>query len=554
MGDEKKINNVVSQVDVSDLESSSYNKEEAVTQTVRGLKPRHIQLIALGGAIGTGLFVGSGAALSTCGPAPLFMSYIFMSFMVWTVMNQLGEMATFLPLPGEATLYAMARRYAGDSFAFTSGWNIYYAQAIIVPAEITAVAFVIEYWTDANSAIFISIFIVCSVALNVLPVKYYGESEFWVSTIKLLCLTGLIIVGIVIFFGGGPAQTGVLGFHYWKTPGAFTEHLVSGNTGRFLALWTAIIKSGFSFILMPEVITATAAEAVYPRRNLPKACDRFIYRLAFFYICGTLVIGVIIGYNDPRLMDAVAAGASGAAGSPFVIGIQNAGISVLPHIINACILTSAYSCGTSLLYGSSRGLYSMALQGDAPKIFAKVNRYGVPIYAVGLTSCFTLLAYLNCSNSAATVFTWLSNIATVSGFISWILVSLTYIQYRKVIKFHGLDSRVPYRPKIQMIGAYSSVFLFTLISLTNGYAVFFPDNWNVSDFFAAYCTILILFVLFIGSIIFYKDFKIFKHPKDVDVFALLDRAEQEEADDKIVYEAEAAEKQTLLHKIWRWIA
>lgn len=519
--------------------------------TQRGLKSRHIQLIALGGAIGTGLFVGSGGGLSTCGPAGLLVGYLVLSLFVCFIMNMLSEMVSLLPLAGEGTLYAMSRRYVSRSFSFTTGWNIYYAQAMIPPAEITACAFVIQYWSDANPAIWISIFLVITIAINVMPVKFFGESEFYVCIIKILCITGLIIMGIVLFFGGGPNQHGVLGFKYWKDPGAFVEHLVPGNTGKFLACWTGIIKAGFAFVLCPELITSCSLEAEYPRRNLPIVCRRFVYRLLFFYILGVLVIGVIVASNDPDLLGAISSGASSAKASPFVVGMTNAGIHTLPHIVNACILTSAYSCGASLLYGSSRCLYSMALQGDAPKIFAKTNRWGVPLYAVGLSSLFPFLAYLNCSNSASLVFTWLSNIATVSGFVSWMFVSITYIRYRKVIEYHNLQDRVPYAPRFQKLAAYFSAVFFAILNLTNGYAVFIKGNWSTSNFFASYITLIVVVVLYVVSLTLFKEWgKWQKHPSEVYMLDVIAIAEAEEEEHKAEFYGKMESRKGIFWKIF----
>lgn len=541
------------QEDKIGLDTSSEVATTDGTKTKRGLKTRHIQLIGLGGAIGTGLFVGSGSGLATCGPGGLLVGYLILSVFIWSILNQLTEIATLTPLHGEATLYGMSRRYVSRSFSFTSGWNIFYGQAMIAPSEITACAFVIQYWSDANPAIWISIFLVVTILINVMPVNFFGESEFYVAIIKILCLVGLIIMGIVIFFGGGPNQHGVLGFKYWNHPGAFTEHLVGGTTGKFLACWSGIIKAGFSFILTPELIISCTAEAEYPRRNLPKLAGIFLYRLAFFYILGVLVIGVIVAYDDADLMGAISSGASSAKASPFVIGMTNVGIHTLPHIVNACILTSAYSCGASMAYGSSRGLHSLALQGDAPKIFSKTNRFGVPIYAVSASCAFLPLAYLNCSLSASTVFNWLTNIATISGFISWIFVSITYILYRRVIDFHDLNDRVPYRPPFQKVGAYASVFFFTLLTLTNGYSVFIGDNWNTSDFFTAYITAIIVVVLYGGSVLIRREWQLQIPPDQVKVQDIIDLADEEEADHKSEFEAKMVNRTGFLWKVFYFI-
>lgn len=262
--------------------------------------------------------------------------------------------------------------------------------------------------------------------LNIIAVSFFGEAEFWFASIKILAIIGLIITGVVIFFGGAPTHDR-LGFRYWQNPGAFNPYKVSGGTGRFLAFWYAFVRSGFSFILSPELITTAAGEAEAPRRNIPKATKRFVYRLIAFYVLGSLVIGVIVPYNDRKLLNAITKGESGAGASPFVIGIQNAGIHVLNHIVNAAILTSAWSSGNSWIFAGSRSLYSLACNGQAPKIFRTCSKNGVPWVAVLATFAVSCLAYLNVSTSGSTVFTWFTNLTTISGFIAWIVVMITYL-------------------------------------------------------------------------------------------------------------------------------
>ncbi|KAG0682702.1 hypothetical protein C6P40_005273, partial [Pichia californica] len=225
-------------------------------------------------------------------------------------------------------------------------------------------------------------------------------------------------------------------------------------------------------------------------------------------------IGVMVAYNDPTLLEAIADGKSGAAASPFVIGIKNFGIKVLDHIVNAAILTSAFSCGNSEFFSATRMLHSMAVKGQLPRIIGRTNRFGVPYVAVTITGLIALVAYLNVSNSSSIVFTWLTNISTVSGFISWIFIGICYLQFRKAIDYHNLNDRVPYRPPFQIAGAYFTIFFFSLVSLTNGYAVFF--DFNASDFVAAYITLPIVFVLYVGHIVWYRNYKGFKPPSEID--------------------------------------
>lgn len=491
----------------------------------QGLKSRHIQLIALGGAIGTGLFIGSGNGLYTCGPAAFFLSYVILSLVVWFVMNMLAEMTTFLPVPGAGAQQFM-NDYIDPSFGFALGYNYWYCYAMLIAAEVVAAAYVIQYWnTSINVAVWITIFLVIILALNMCPVKIYGEFEFYFAGVKLIAIVGLIILGIVLFFGGGPNHDR-LGFRYWKDGNAFHEYLVDGPTGRFLSVWSAIILAGFAFVTAPEVVVACAGETANPRKSLPKCANQFVYRLTFFYILGSLVITVIANSRSKAL----GGDSSTVAASPFVLGIQNAGIPVLTHIINAVVLTSAASSGNSYLYAASRTLYSLAEKGSTPNIFRYVNRFGVPYNCVLISFAVALFSYLNVSSSSSQVFTWLCNLTTISGFIAWIFVPISYLRWKKAVVLQGLADRVPYKTRFQPFGAYFVLILNVLITITNGYAVFF--SFDGPNFVAAYITLPIVVFLYVGHRLysyFYLGVKRWLTPLEEFDFSKLEQVELEES-------------------------
>ncbi|KAG0224210.1 hypothetical protein BGW42_005289 [Actinomortierella wolfii] len=486
----------VSGYDVAALESNpptnqEYNLAAKHDQLARGLKSRHIQFLALGGAIGTGLFIGSGSILSSCGPAPLFMAYLSMMAVVWVVMNTLAEMVTYLPMRGITVPYFVGR-FVDPSLAFAVGWNYWYAYAMLIGAEATAAGIIVDYWQlPVNIAVWITIVLVVMLLLNIIAVSFFGEAEFWFASIKLITICGLIILGIVIFFGGGPNQDSVLGFHYWKTAGAFAEYKAAGSLGKFLAYWQAFITAGFAFITSPELIAIAAGETIDPRRNIPKAARRFVLRLAIFYGLSSLLIGILVPRDDPNLL-----GASNASASPFVIGIQRVGIPVLNHLINAAVLTSAWSAGNSFLYSGSRILYSLSLNGQAPKIFSTTNSRGVPYAAVLFTWCFGLLAFLNVSRSGATVFNWFVSISTISGFIAWIVVLITYLRFRKAMIYNNMLNVLPYKTKFQPYATYVALTIIILLTITSGFKTFIP--FSVEDFVANYITIPFFLILYIG--------------------------------------------------------
>lgn len=213
------------------------------------------------------------------------------------------------------------------------------------------------------------------VALNCFPVKVYGEAEFWFASLKVFGLIALLITALVIACGGAPDGE-ALGFRYWNQPGPVKEYLVGGASGRLCAFIGTLVFSVFAFAFAPELIVATGGEMQWLRRNLPSAGRRYIYRLVFLYILGSFFIGLIASSDNARLLG----GGKGAGSSPWAIAISEAGMSVYPDIVNAIILTSAWSAGNSYLYLSSRALYGLALVGTAPKIFARCTKSGIPYY------------------------------------------------------------------------------------------------------------------------------------------------------------------------------
>jgi amino acid transporter len=354
---------------------------------------------------------------------------------------------------------------------------------------------------------------------------------------------GLVIVGIVIMAGGAP-NGGAIGFSYWKDPGAFKEYVGTGATGRFTAYWTAFVRAGYSFINSPELIGLAAGETVAPRRNIPKAARRFLARLALFYGISTLIIGALVPSDDDRLLSPD----SNANASPWVIGIQRAGIGGLNHVINAAILTSAWSAGNAFLYSGSRILYSMAATGQAPAIFAKTTKRGVPWAAVLATWTVGLLSYLNVSQNGARVFGWFMNISTISGFIGWIVVMITYLRFRKAMTYQGLLDTLPFKTPLQPYATWATLVVITLLTVTNGFQVFAEGRWNYQDFLAAYITIPVFLVLYIGHKLWHRG-PLLKPVHDIDVLT-----GKKEMDEFCENDGEGPVAKNWMMKVWYWLA
>ncbi|KAI3076773.1 hypothetical protein CBS147353_4711 [Aspergillus niger] len=474
--------------------------DERYKVTQRGLKNRHVQLMALGGTIGTGLFVGSGQALHIGGPLSLLLGYIFISVLVFALVTGIAEIGAYMPVHG-GTMSYHGFRYVSRSMGFAMGYLYWYSLGILVPYEVVAASMVIDYWhPNVNLAVWITIMLVVIVLLNCLPVGVYGETEFWFSGIKIITLIGLLLLSFILFWGGGPNRQR-LGFHYWKDPGVMNTYLVSGDAGRFVGLLQCIVKSAIAFIFAPELVVISGGEMESPRRNVPKAARRYIYRLVIFYVLGALAIGVICSSNAKQL---TAGSGTDASSSPFVVAISNAGIPVLDSIVNAAILTSAWSAGNSFLYMSSRSLYSLAVSGNAPNIFKACNRWGVPYYAVAISSLFSLLAYMAVGSGSYTVFNWLINFTNTSGFISWFCCSIVYFRFNKAVKVQGVEK--PYASRMQPWGMYIGLVGSVFLALINGFTCFFPSEWSASNFFTAYIGIPAFVVLYVvHRIVFWSD-------------------------------------------------
>lgn len=210
------------------------------------------------------------------------------------------------------------------------------------------------------------------ICLNIFAVSIYGEAEFCFASIKIITIVGLLLLAFILDLGGGPKHDR-LGFRYWKNPGAMKEYVALGDKGRFLGLFSTLVNAAFSYGGV-EMVAVAAGEAEDPRRNIPKAVRRVFWRILFFYVLGSLAIGVLVPYNEHNLLGAIQNGANGAAASPWVIAIQNAGIQALPSIINAVILTSATSSANAFLYTGSRYLYALAQNGQAPRFLLRCSK------------------------------------------------------------------------------------------------------------------------------------------------------------------------------------
>jgi amino acid transporter len=502
-----------------DLKNGEFEQRNVGTLQ-RKLKSRHVQFLALSGAIGTGLFVGSGQVLSLAGPLSAVLAYLITGFNLYAVINSMGEMATWLPLPGAVPVYAA--RFVDPALGFTLGWNYWYQFAIGVPIEISAAAIVIDYWPNTvPTVVWITVLLVVIVAINCFPVRIYGETEFVFGAIKLTTIVGLILLMIITTLGGAPNHDRI-GFRYWKDPGPMQEYLEDGALGRFLAFFKVFINATFAYG-GSEMVVVAAGETENPRRNIPKAVRRVFWRISIFYVLSIFFVGMCVSSTDPRLLNAIKEGAPGVGASPFVIAMVNSGIKVLPSIINAVVLTSALSAGNSFFYASSRVLYATALDGKAPR-FLTYEKFGTPYACVAVTTALSLLVYLNVSSSSSEVFFWISNLSAVSTLVVWTSVCITYLRFYKGMKHQGIPrSSLPFRSPLQPYLAWFAVIFSSTIAFFNGFDCFFPGKFSAKSFIPPYIDIPIFACLFLG-------YKIVKRTKFVKLGEMDFFSGKEEAD------------------------
>lgn len=501
----------------------------------RGLKSRQVSMIAIGGAIGTGLVIGTGKALAVAGPGSLFIGYTLVGFLCFIVMAALGEMAAWLPLPSGFTGYA--DRFVDPALGFATGWNYWFKYIITTPNNLTAASLVIQYWCPrekVNPGVFITVFLVVIVFINYYGgVKFFGEFEFWLSSIKVIVIVALILLSLILALGGGPDHDRK-GFRYWEdgNPGAFKTYILPGAAGRFLALWSTFTTAVFAY-LGTELVGVTVGEAANPRRAIPRAIRLTFYRILIFYVVLVLLLGMLVPYNSPDLLLANKHSNSATA-SPFVVAIKLSGINALPGILNACILLFVFSAANSDLYIASRTLYGLAHTRNAPRIFTTTNSRGTPIYALGISTCFCLLAYLNVSDSSSAVFGYFSSLVTIFGLLTWISILISHIYFIRARRAQNVpDTALAYVSPTGLWGSVGALIFSSLIAIFKGFSYFVHSpstygDFDYKNFITAYLGIPLFILMVVGYKFLMKSTT--ATPETADLFGGKDKIDAEEAE------------------------
>ncbi|MDR2082017.1 MAG: amino acid permease [Campylobacteraceae bacterium] len=394
----------------------------------RALKNRHIQLIALGGAVGTGLFLGTGSAIFLAGPSVL-VGYAVVGFLAFLIMRQLGEMMTEEPNAGSFSYFA--HKYWGGFAGFLAGWNYWILYVMVSISELTAVAAYMQFWfPELPTWISALIFFVIINAINFSTVKVFGEVEFWFSIIKISAIIAMIVFGLYILFLNTSLVPDATVKNLWEAPlGAKSGFFANGWYGLVMAI--PIIMFSFGGL---ELVGIAAAEADEPEKTIPKATNQVLFRILVFYI-GTIAVLLSLYHWSNLTKDS----------SPFTMIFTDIGFKHVAGILNFVILTAALSVFNSGVYATSRMLFGLSYQGSAPKIFSKLNIRGIPITAMGLAGAltFTVVPLNYFLPHWHEAFKQAMSIVVAALVINWAMISLSHLFFRKNIDKKGEKTLFP---------------------------------------------------------------------------------------------------------------
>lgn len=451
----------------------------------RELKTRHLSMITLGGSIGTGLFVASGSAISTAGPGGAIVAYAGIGLMVYFLMTSLGEMATFMPVSGSFAEYAS--RFVDPAAGFALGWNYWLNWAITLAVDVSTTAIIMHFWLPHVPGWMFSMgFLILIFLINVTSVRAFGETEYWLSMVKVVTVIIFLIVGVLTIVGilGGGHAIGLRNYTIGDAP--------------FHNGWSAtrsvFVVAGFSF-QGTELIGITAGESATPEKSIPKAIREVFWRILLFYILAIAVIAAIIPYTSPNLLGA---SASDVTISPFTLVFKRIGLAGAASVMNAVILTSVVSSANSGMYASTRMLWAMGSTGFAPNIFGKTNNRGIPLPALLITTLVGALTFLT-SILGPRVYQLLVTASGLTGFIAWLGIAVSHYRFRRafIAQGHSVDELV-YHAKWFPFGPILAIIMGAIVILGQGFAS--VDHFSWERLIISYASI----PLFIGLFLYYK--------------------------------------------------
>lgn len=454
----------------------------------RGLKSRHIAMIALGGSLGTGIFISSGSAIHTAGPGGAVLAFMIIGLMIYFLMTSLGEMSALYPVTGSFCDYCTS--FVNPAFGFSMSYNYWFNWAITVAAELSAAGIVMQFWFPDIPVVYWSALFFCLIVLlNSFAVGLYGEIEYCLSTVKVATIIIFIFVGLLMILG-------LIGNH----PINFQNWII--GDAPFHNGWYGVISvmlvAGFAF-QGTEIFGVTAGEAENPRKSIPKAIKNVFWRILLFYIVAIVIINFFVPYTDPSLINQN----NDVSLSPFTIVFKQAGFKFAATAINIIVLTAILSAANASMYTATRTLWYMSKQGIAPKLFGKVTGKGVPMASLTITSIFGAITFLSSLFGSGKIFMWLVNLSSLSGFIAWIGIAISHYCFRKeYVKQGNSLETLPYKAKLYPFGPIFTLILCSLIIIGQQFVI--SDHFDWGTYIGTYISIPLFIILYIGYKLYYR--------------------------------------------------
>jgi len=454
--------------------------------TQRAMHSRHIVMIAIGGTIGTGIFLSAGSAIALAGPGSALLSYALVGLFCYAVVITLGEMASYIPVSG--TFATFATRFVSPAMGFTLGWNYWLQWSLSIPSELVAASIILQYWTDKLQPWQWALIIIIPIfAMQLIHVRVYGESEYWFAMIKVVMIVFFIIVGLIYNWGGVHGHPG---------PGLSNFHNGQAFIGGFAAFAQTFVWAFYSYGGV-ELVSLAAGESSRPHKTVPRAIKATFFRVVLFYILTILTIGLNINYQDQTLLNA--AYNSDVTASPLTVVFVRAGFGAAAHVVNAVLLTAVLSATNSCFYASSRMLLSLARQGQAPRVFGWVNKRGVPVPALLLSLGMSALTFLTSIWGEGVVFTWFLNLVGISALLVWGSIGIVSLRFRKAWKVQGralsdLPYTQPWFPLLPVITIVLSILMFA----GEGWTAVATQPFNWRTVVATYIGVALYAVLYGG--------------------------------------------------------
>jgi lysine-specific permease len=450
------------------------------------LEKRHVNMIALGGSIGTGIFLASGYSIAVGGPGGSLLAYAIMAIVVYFLMMSLGEMSTHQPHTGTFCKYSS--QYVQPSFGFAMSYNYWFNWAITVATEISAAVIIMQFWFPHASVLLLSsLFFISIVIANIFSVNVYGEIEYGLSFIKVATVIAFIVIGLLLL-GSKPQLIA----HNWSL-GDAPFH------GGFIGFLTVFLFAGFSF-QGTELIGVASGETKNPHITIPSSIKRVFWRLCIFYILATFIIGSLIPYNDPTLTNQ-----TNVMLSPFTKIFIAAGLNYAGTLINFIILVAIISAANASMYSATRIFWYMAKEGEAPKVFAHTTRKGVPLLALTITALIGSLIFISSLVGNGVFFTYIVQVSSLSGFIAWFGIALSHYRFRKIyLRDGGKLSALKFRAKFYPWGPVISMIILLLVIIGQMQGLVFSHSVTLKGFLVTYSSILLFLFLWLAHFIYSK--------------------------------------------------